>query len=200
MEENQTLMEEKQMQLDGKVSNVLLSSTNNVVVLADFKTMIMSFIGKTLNPTSITTPFDPKSTLEHQEALVAESPLVEPTLNIRVGTILCTSDGVRFITNFSADGGGEYIETKSKEKENIAKDGLGPSKQCQKTQGKKKGLVTITKVLADVVELWNELTNGSWSFNSLAKVDITLVVQKKGNIKNHQQKVLKLWDRPLHVL
>jgi hypothetical protein len=52
-------MEEKQMQLDGKVFNVLLSTTNNVVVLADLKTMIMSFIGKTLNPTSTTTPSDP---------------------------------------------------------------------------------------------------------------------------------------------
>jgi hypothetical protein len=59
-------MEEKQMQLDGKVFNVFLSTTNNVVVLADFKTMIMSFIGKTLNPTSTTTPSNPKFALEHQ--------------------------------------------------------------------------------------------------------------------------------------
>lgn len=43
----------------------------------------------------------------------------------------------------------------------------------------KKGMVTITKALDDVVELWNELTNGLGSFNSLAKVDVTLVVQKK---------------------
>jgi len=41
---------------------------------------------------------------------------VEPTLDIGVGTILCTSDGAHFITNFSADGGDENIETKSKEK------------------------------------------------------------------------------------
>jgi hypothetical protein len=56
---------------------------------------------------------------------------------------------------------------------------LGPFKQCQRTHGKKKGMVTITKVSADVVELWNELTNGLGSFNSFAKVDVVLVVQKK---------------------
>jgi hypothetical protein len=49
----------------------------------------------------------------------------------------------------------------------------------------KKGMVTITKALDDVVELWNELTNGLGSFNSLAKVDVTLVVQKKNIIRNH---------------
>ncbi len=112
------------MQLDGKVFNVLLSTTNNVVVLANFKTMIMNFIGKTLNPTSTTTPFDPKSALKHQETPIVELPLVEPTLNIGVRTILYISDGACLITNFSADGGGENIKTKSKEKEGIAKDGL----------------------------------------------------------------------------
>ncbi len=64
MEQNQTLTKEKQMQLDGKVFNVLLSTKNNVVILIDLKTMIMSFIGKTLNMTSITTPSDPKSALK----------------------------------------------------------------------------------------------------------------------------------------
>jgi hypothetical protein len=49
--------------LDGKVFDVLFSTTNNVVVLADFKTMIMSFIGKTINLILTTTPFDPKSIL-----------------------------------------------------------------------------------------------------------------------------------------
>ncbi len=48
-----------------------------------------------------------------------------------------------------------------------------------KTHDKKKGMVTITKASADVVELWNELTNGLGSFNSLAKVDVALIVQKK---------------------
>jgi len=33
-------------------------------------------------------------------------------------------------------------------------------------------------VLAHVVELWNELTNGSGSFNSLAKANVALIVQK----------------------
>ncbi len=58
---------------------------------------------------------------------------MEPTLNIGVETILCTGDGAHFTTNFNADGGDGNIETKSKEKKGIAKDGLGPSKQCQKT-------------------------------------------------------------------
>jgi len=93
------------MQLDGNPSNVLLSTTNNVVVLANLKTMIMSFIGKTLNPTSTTTPFDPKFALEHQQAPIVELPLVEPTLNIGIGTILCTNDGARLTTNFSANSG-----------------------------------------------------------------------------------------------
>jgi hypothetical protein len=65
IEQNQTLMEEKKMQLDGKVSDVLLSTTNNVAILVDLKTMIMNFIGKTLNPKTTTTPFDPKFALEH---------------------------------------------------------------------------------------------------------------------------------------
>jgi len=52
------------MQLDGKVFDVLLSTTHNVVVLVNLKTMIMNFISKTLNPTLITTPFNPKSALE----------------------------------------------------------------------------------------------------------------------------------------
>jgi hypothetical protein len=55
---------------------------------------------------------------------------------------------------------------------------LGPFKQCQKTQGKKKGLVTIVKVSVDVVELWNELTNGSESSNSLTKANVAFIVQK----------------------
>ncbi len=53
---------------------------------------------------------------------------MEPTLNIGVGTILCIGDGAHFTTNFSEDGGDENIETKSKEKEGIAKDGSGPFK------------------------------------------------------------------------
>jgi hypothetical protein len=93
------------MQLDGKASNVLLSTTNNVVVLVNLKTMIMHFIGKTLNPTSTTTPFEPKFALEHQQAPIAELPLVEPTLNIGIGTILCTNDGACLTTNFIANGG-----------------------------------------------------------------------------------------------
>jgi hypothetical protein len=67
--------------LDGKVSNVLLS-TSNVVVLVDFKTMTMNFIGKIVNLVSTTTQFDPKSILERQKTLVIKSTMVEPTLNI----------------------------------------------------------------------------------------------------------------------
>jgi hypothetical protein len=37
-------------ELDGKVFDVLLSSTNNVVVLTNLKTMIMNFIGKMSQP------------------------------------------------------------------------------------------------------------------------------------------------------
>jgi hypothetical protein len=65
---------------------------------------------------------------------------------------------------------------------------LGPFKQCQKTQGKKKGLVTIVKVSVDVVELWNELTNGSESSNSLTKANVAFIVQKKGIIKKSPTK------------
>jgi hypothetical protein len=68
--------------LDGKVSNVLLSTTSNVVVLVDFKTMTMNFIGKIVNLVSTTTQFDPKSILERQKTLVIKSTMVEPTLNI----------------------------------------------------------------------------------------------------------------------
>jgi hypothetical protein len=163
------------------VFDVLLSITNNVVVLVDLKTMIMNFISKTLNPTSIATPFNPKSALEQQQARIVESPLGEPTLNTRIGTIPCIANDAHFTIEFNVDGGGENIKTKSKKKEGIVKDGLGPFKQCQRTHGKKKRRVTITKVLADVVELWNELTNGSSSFNSLAKVDVVLDVQNNNN-------------------
>jgi hypothetical protein len=42
MELNQTQMEEMKMQLDGKMSNVMLFTKNNVVGLTKFKTMIMT--------------------------------------------------------------------------------------------------------------------------------------------------------------
>jgi hypothetical protein len=45
------------------------------------------------------------------------------------------------------DGGDEDIETKSKEKEGIAKDGLGPSSNVLKTLGKKKKLVTRCQLM-----------------------------------------------------
>jgi hypothetical protein len=64
---------------------------------------------------------------------------------------------------FSVNNGGDNIKTHFKGKKNgILKDGLGTSNRCQTTQGKKKGLVTLNpKVSTNVVELWNELTNGS---------------------------------------
>jgi hypothetical protein len=68
--------------VDGKVFDVLLSSTNTIVVLINLKTMIMNFISKTLNPTSIATPFNPKFALKQHQAIVMELPLGELTLNI----------------------------------------------------------------------------------------------------------------------
>jgi hypothetical protein len=53
---------------------------------------------------------------------------VEPTLIIGVKTMLCIGDGPILPQTLVQDGGDEDIETKSKDKENIAKDGLGPSK------------------------------------------------------------------------
>jgi len=106
-------------------------------------------------------------------------------LNIGIGTIPCIVDDAHLTIEFSAHGGDENIKIKSKKKKNIVKDGSGPFKQCQRTHDKKKGMVTIIKASTDVVELWNELTNGLSSFNFVAKVDVTLVVQKKGIIRNH---------------
>jgi hypothetical protein len=42
-------MEEKQMALDGKMLEVLLSTNNNATALVDPK-MIMDFMGKIVNP------------------------------------------------------------------------------------------------------------------------------------------------------
>jgi hypothetical protein len=123
------------MQLDGKVFDVLLSTTNNVIVLIDLKTMIMNFISKTLNPTSTTTPSNPKFALEQQQTPIVESPLGESTLNIGMGTIPCTIDDVHFTTKFNANGGGENIETKSKDKESIVKDGSSPFSNVKERDG-----------------------------------------------------------------
>ncbi len=87
--------------------NVLLSTTNNVVVLADLKTMIMNFIGKTVNLVAITTPFDPKSILKQQQTFITKSLMEEPTLNIGSGLVLFTGDGAHLTTDFSVDNGGE---------------------------------------------------------------------------------------------
>jgi len=59
--------------------------------------------------------------------------------------VLSTSDGAHLTTYFSVNNGGDNRKThsKGKKKSGIAKDGLGKSKQCQTTQGKKKGLVTL---------------------------------------------------------
>jgi len=56
-------MEEMQMQLDGRMFNVMFSPKNNVVGLIKFKTMIMNFIGEMLNPILTTNTFNPKSIL-----------------------------------------------------------------------------------------------------------------------------------------
>jgi len=63
-------------------------ATNNVVVLADLKIMIVNFIGKIVNPVAITTPSNPKSILKQQQTLVTKSLVVEPTLNIGGGLVL----------------------------------------------------------------------------------------------------------------
>jgi hypothetical protein len=63
MELNQTQMEEMKMQLDGKMSNVMFSTTNNVVGLTKLKTVIMNFIGKILNPILTTNTSNPRSIL-----------------------------------------------------------------------------------------------------------------------------------------
>ncbi len=107
---------------------------------------------------------------------------MEPTLNVGGGLVLFTNDGAHLTMDLGVNDGGENKETHSKGKgDGIAKDGLGTSKQCQTTQGKKKGLVTPnSKVLVDVAKLWNGLTNGSGSFNSPTKANVTLVVQNTG--------------------
>jgi hypothetical protein len=63
MELNQTQMEEMQMQLDGKMSNVFLSTTNNVVGLTKLKNMTMNIGGKMLNPILTTSTSNPESIL-----------------------------------------------------------------------------------------------------------------------------------------
>jgi hypothetical protein len=104
------------MQLDGKVSNVLFSTINNLIILIDLKTMIMSFIGKIVNPIPNPTPFDLKSILEQQQPLVTKSPMVEPTLNIGGGLVLFIGDGAHFTMDFSVDNGDEKKKTHSKGK------------------------------------------------------------------------------------
>ncbi len=44
--------------------------------------------------------------------------------------------------------------------------------------------MTIAKVSTNVVELWNELTNGLGISNFPTKANVAFVVQKKGIIKN----------------
>jgi hypothetical protein len=104
------------MQLDGKVSNVLFSTINNLIILIDLKTMIMSFIVKIVNPIPNPTPFDLKSILEQQQPLVTKSPMVEPTLNIGGGLVLFIGDGAHFTMDFSVDNGDEKKKTHSKGK------------------------------------------------------------------------------------
>jgi hypothetical protein len=104
------------MQLDGKVSNVLFSTINNLIILIDLKTMIMSFIGKIVNPIPNPTPFDLKSILEQQQPLVTKSPMVEPTLNIGGGLVLFIGDGAHLTMDFSVDNGDEKKKTHSKGK------------------------------------------------------------------------------------
>jgi len=69
--------------------------------------MIMNFIGKIVNPVTITTPSDPKSILEQEQTLVTKSLMVEPTLNIGGGLVLSIGDGAHLTTDFSVDDGGE---------------------------------------------------------------------------------------------
>jgi len=108
------------------------------------------------------------------------SPLVEPTLNNGREIVLSMNDGVYFTKKFNVGPMGWNSEAKSKGKgKGIAKDGSSPYKKCQITQNKKTRSVRITKVSTDVAKLWNELTNGLRSSNSLVKEDVNLVLQKK---------------------
>ncbi len=152
--------------------------------------MIMNFIGKTVNLVATTTPFDPNSILVQQQTPITKSLMVEPTLNIRSGLVLFIVDDAHLTTDLCVNDGGENKYTHSKGKGNdIAKYGLGTSKQCQTTQGKKKGLVTLNpKVSTDVAKLWNELTNGSGNFNSPTKVDVAFIVQ---NTKHNKESPTK---------
>ncbi len=103
----------------------------------------MSFIGKTINLVLTTAPFNPEPILEEQQPLVKKSLVVELTLNFGGGLVLSTGDGAHLTMDLSVDNGGENKETHSKGKgDGIIKDGLNTFKQCQTTQGKKKGLVT----------------------------------------------------------
>jgi len=129
----------KHMQLNWKVFDVLLSTTNNVVVLSKLKIMIMNFISKTLNPTSIATTFNPKSALKQHQTLIIESPLGELTLNIGIGTIPCIADDAHLTIEFSANGGDENIKTKSKKKKTLLKMGKVHLSNVKKHMTKRKG-------------------------------------------------------------
>ncbi len=100
------------------------------------------------------------------------------------GWVLSIGDGAHPPIDLSVDNGGENRERHSKGKgDGIAKNELATFEQCQTTQGKKKGLVTLNlKVSTDVVELWNELTNGLGSFNSPAIANVTLVRRNKESL------------------
>jgi hypothetical protein len=89
-------MEQKQSKLDGKMIEVFLSTTRNIVALSDIKIMFMDFMGKFEEGGTTASPFEPKSILEQQQApIYVDSLLVRPMHNAKQGTCLHLCDVAR---------------------------------------------------------------------------------------------------------
>jgi hypothetical protein len=99
-------MEQKQSQLDGKMIEVFLSTTRNVVALSDIKIMFMDFMGKFEEGGTTTSPFEPKSILEQQAPIYLDLLLVKPMPNAKQGTCLHLRDVAGPTMDLEAHGGG----------------------------------------------------------------------------------------------
>jgi hypothetical protein len=88
-------MEQKQSQLDGKMIEVFLSTTRNVVALTNIKIMFMDFMGKFEEGVTIASPYEPKSILEQQAPIYVDRFLVKLMHNVKQGTCLHLHDVVR---------------------------------------------------------------------------------------------------------
>jgi hypothetical protein len=117
-------MEQKQSQLDGKMIELFLSMTRNVVALIDIKIMFMDFMGKFEEGLTIVSPFEPKSILEQQAPIYVDLLLVKPMDNVKQGTCLHLVDVTRPTIELESQGGGESTHTRSKGKmQGSSKDG-----------------------------------------------------------------------------